>query len=468
MGAFGEKLRKQREQRGLALDAISNTTKISTRMLRALEDEHFDQLPGGVFNKGFVRAYARQVGLDEEQTITDYLAALRESQVQSQKILPDFRNPASSTPPVRPTDSRHHILPSSDHPAGDGKGKSGHDVSTAERRRNEDRRNEDRRSQVRRNEEREPPHQLPGFAALRNHLRPNKGGRDHDYQEPDRKSNRAEEEEVRELDTDHQASQPAAHIENRRSESRSHGTSSVPGFITLGPATEDSTESTDAPAFRLSLGRKMGAALLLLTVGLAAWLYHRHQESSANSAVTSTPSSSVPAVQASPPAASSIAVSPIAAPSPKIAPTSSATKPSVGNSSATLPPTSTKTSTPANTPKPAAPSSGADTLAGGSTTSSTAKPAATFSLTIRAEQTTWVSITADGKPIAHETLIAPAHTSVRATREIAVKVGNAAGVSFLLNGKEFPAQGNSGEVKTYVFDTTGLKLAQAPSATSDQ
>ncbi|HWO28033.1 MAG TPA: DUF4115 domain-containing protein, partial [Candidatus Acidoferrum sp.] len=81
---------------------------------------------------------------------------------------------------------------------------------------------------------------------------------------------------------------------------------------------------------------------------------------------------------------------------------------------------------------------------------------------------TWVSITADGKPIAHETLIAPAHTSVRATREIAVKVGNAAGVSFLLNGKEFPAQGNSGEVKTYVFDTTGLKLAQAPSATSDQ
>ena len=54
MGAFGEKLRKQREQRGIELDAISNTTKISTRMLRAIEEEHFDQLPGGVFNKGFV------------------------------------------------------------------------------------------------------------------------------------------------------------------------------------------------------------------------------------------------------------------------------------------------------------------------------------------------------------------------------------------------------------------------------
>ena len=56
-------------------------------------------------------------------------------------------------------------------------------------------------------------------------------------------------------------------------------------------------------------------------------------------------------------------------------------------------------------------------------------------------------------------MIAPAHTSVRATREIVVKAGNAAGISFLLNGKEIPAQGNEGEVKTYVFDATGLRTA---------
>src|SRR6202046_2730730 len=91
LGTFGEKLRKQREQRGIALDAISNTTKISPRMLRAIEEEHFDQLPGGVFNKGFVRAYARIVGLDEDEAVTDYLAALRENQVLSQTILPNFR-----------------------------------------------------------------------------------------------------------------------------------------------------------------------------------------------------------------------------------------------------------------------------------------------------------------------------------------------------------------------------------------
>jgi hypothetical protein len=70
------------------------------------------------------------------------------------------------------------------------------------------------------------------------------------------------------------------------------------------------------------------------------------------------------------------------------------------------------------------------------------------------------SLTADGNPVvANETLIAPAHTSARASREIVVKAGNAAGVSFLLNGKTIPAQGNEGETRTYVFDATGLRTA---------
>ena len=47
--------------------------------------------------------------------------------------------------------------------------------------------------------------------------------------------------------------------------------------------------------------------------------------------------------------------------------------------------------------------------------------------------------------------------AVRATREIVVKAGNAAGVSFMLNGKEIPAQGNEGEVKTFIFEATGLR-----------
>ena len=78
MSAFGERLRRERERRNITLDEISLSTKISIRMLTALETEKFEQLPGGIFNKGFVRAYARFLGLDEQETIDGYLAAAGE------------------------------------------------------------------------------------------------------------------------------------------------------------------------------------------------------------------------------------------------------------------------------------------------------------------------------------------------------------------------------------------------------
>src|SRR5262249_43482062 len=65
----------EREKRSITLEQISISTKIGTRMLQALEEDKFSQLPGGIFNKGFVRAYARHVGLDEEQAIAEYLDA---------------------------------------------------------------------------------------------------------------------------------------------------------------------------------------------------------------------------------------------------------------------------------------------------------------------------------------------------------------------------------------------------------
>jgi len=73
--SFGEKLKLEREKRKITLEQISASTKIGTRMLQALEEDKFDQLPGGIFNKGFVRAYSRFVGLDEDQTVADYLQA---------------------------------------------------------------------------------------------------------------------------------------------------------------------------------------------------------------------------------------------------------------------------------------------------------------------------------------------------------------------------------------------------------
>ena len=79
MPSFGEKLKLEREKRKITLDQISASTKIGTRMLQALEEDKFTQLPGGIFNKGFVRAYARTVGLDEDQAVADYLQASGEA-----------------------------------------------------------------------------------------------------------------------------------------------------------------------------------------------------------------------------------------------------------------------------------------------------------------------------------------------------------------------------------------------------
>jgi cytoskeleton protein RodZ len=79
--SFGARLKQEREKQGVTLEDISLTTKIGTRMLQALEDEHFEQLPGGIFNKGFVRAYARYLGIDEQAAVADYLDAIGEGAV---------------------------------------------------------------------------------------------------------------------------------------------------------------------------------------------------------------------------------------------------------------------------------------------------------------------------------------------------------------------------------------------------
>jgi cytoskeleton protein RodZ len=75
-GTFGESLKREREMRGVTLEEISAATRIATRFLRAIENEEWEQLPGGVFNRGFVRAVARYLGLDEENTVSEYALAV--------------------------------------------------------------------------------------------------------------------------------------------------------------------------------------------------------------------------------------------------------------------------------------------------------------------------------------------------------------------------------------------------------
>ncbi|HJW99102.1 MAG TPA: RodZ domain-containing protein [Terriglobales bacterium] len=100
MGGFGDKLRREREMRGVSLEEIAESTKIGTRSLRALEQEDFEKLPGGIFNKGFVRAYSRFLGIDEDQALADFDAAWKEHEILKGP-LPEVQLEAPEEPEAR-------------------------------------------------------------------------------------------------------------------------------------------------------------------------------------------------------------------------------------------------------------------------------------------------------------------------------------------------------------------------------
>lgn len=69
MGSVGEYFKQVREAKGLTLEEVASKTRIHPEFLKALEEGNFAKLPDQVFAKGFVRAYARSLGMDEEDTI---------------------------------------------------------------------------------------------------------------------------------------------------------------------------------------------------------------------------------------------------------------------------------------------------------------------------------------------------------------------------------------------------------------
>ena len=74
---IGQTIRDARVRCGFTIDELSSVTKISPTMLRAMEAEDLDRLPGGVFTRGFFRTYAREVGLDPEETVARLVAHCR-------------------------------------------------------------------------------------------------------------------------------------------------------------------------------------------------------------------------------------------------------------------------------------------------------------------------------------------------------------------------------------------------------
>jgi cytoskeletal protein RodZ len=70
----GAMLQGARERRGLSLDELAHRTKITVRVLRAIESNAFHLVPQGIFTRGYLRAYAEEVGLDPNATVELYLA----------------------------------------------------------------------------------------------------------------------------------------------------------------------------------------------------------------------------------------------------------------------------------------------------------------------------------------------------------------------------------------------------------
>lgn len=72
MASFGATLKGAREARGLTLDDIARETRVARRYLAALEDEALSALPGGAYNRGYLRTYAKVLGLDADALLHEY------------------------------------------------------------------------------------------------------------------------------------------------------------------------------------------------------------------------------------------------------------------------------------------------------------------------------------------------------------------------------------------------------------
>lgn len=362
MGNLGDKFRQTRESKKLSLEDVSNVTKINRRMLQAIEDERFDLLPGGVFNKGFIRAYAKHLGLDDEEAVAGYLACLRQAQIDAHEVL-DPAQPAPRGTEVRKRDSRDASPVTGEVPA--------------------------LKPAVQAQRKTEPPIATP------------------------------------------------------------------PRIVEVTPTDDHHGERRSGVPWTLF-------ALATLVVALAAFLWIRH-----NHAAHPQVTNSVAAVAPTSAATQSTATQPAATPMnpPAAEPVSTSAPPQTSSPAPTQPVNSQPAAATAAQEKPdqGKPDQN-NNVAENSDVSvrkldsapSSATTAAQFTLVIHATENCWISVRADGDSVAHETLIAPADASFHATHQIVARVGNAAGVTFILNGKEIPVQGSESEVKTFLFNSTGM------------
>ena len=105
---LGEKLREAREERGFSIAEVAEQTRISSLYLDSIEHDDYRMLPGGIFNKGFVKSYAKFVGLNEQEALADYSQLLSQAAINEEaemkvyrpEVLTDDRTGGSMIPTI--------------------------------------------------------------------------------------------------------------------------------------------------------------------------------------------------------------------------------------------------------------------------------------------------------------------------------------------------------------------------------
>lgn len=89
--AFGDRVRRHRERRGVTLQSIAQSTKIPAALFAGLERGDCSRWPAGVYSRAYIKAYAEAIGLDPTETVEDFIAAFGET------VWPDGAAPARRT-----------------------------------------------------------------------------------------------------------------------------------------------------------------------------------------------------------------------------------------------------------------------------------------------------------------------------------------------------------------------------------
>lgn len=105
---LGEKLRQAREERGVTITEVAEQTRISPHYIELIEQDDYRTLPGGIFNKGFVKSFAKYVGVDESEALQDYSRLISAQTGESNddpktyrpEVLTDDRSSSSRLPTV--------------------------------------------------------------------------------------------------------------------------------------------------------------------------------------------------------------------------------------------------------------------------------------------------------------------------------------------------------------------------------